>query len=119
MANVEEVSTWRDCLEAISRIQKDYNDDLNGVWFRGHASANWNLTTTLERRVQQRVSFTDYYNKTIRRIKPAIDSYTDAAWEMPPPKKKESWAKDYEKGSRKQIHCYDYLAHLGHNGFPS
>lgn len=120
MPNEFQVATWEKCLRRLDGIQKNYSDDVKGVWFRGHANADWPLTTTLERRLNpdQAFSFDRYYS-LVRRIRPAIETYTDAIWNMTDPEDVSKWAADYDGHFREPLKCYEYLAHLRHNGFPS
>ena len=94
------------------------NSRSRGVWFRGQASAQWSLATTLERRTLRNDLVIDYL-RLISRIKPEIETFTEAAWEMPGQIEIEGWCKTYETFQTQAPPAYNYMAHLRHHGFPS
>lgn len=87
------------------------------VRFRGQASADWKLETTLERRSQRRWSVSEYL-KLILDARPFIETQIDRRWEIP------SWEKCMEAMHREydgriKIPYYDYWVYLRHYSFPS
>jgi hypothetical protein len=87
---------------------------LSGVWFRGVSDANWNLETTLERRNAKSFSVAEYY-ELARRIKPEVEAFTKAKWDVP------DWCEPENNFARhfSTMPAFGYIAHLRHHGFPS
>lgn len=46
-----DLATWEGGDKRIGEIEEENEKSLTGVWYRGHARVEWQLTTTLERRV--------------------------------------------------------------------
>jgi hypothetical protein len=117
MKNEIRVNTWEECERELQRIEQA-NSQSRGVWFRGQASAQWSLATTLERRTLRSDLVIDYL-RLISRIKTEIETFTEAAWEMPSQIEMEGWCKTYEPFQTQAPPAYNYMAHLRHHGFPS
>jgi hypothetical protein len=117
MKNEIRVSTWEECERELQQIEQA-NSQSRGVWFRGHASSQWSLATTLERRTLRNDLVIDYL-RLISRIKPEIETFTGGAWEMPSRSEMEDWCKTYEYFQMQPPPAYNYMAHLRHHGFPS
>src|ERR1700688_1939841 len=94
MKNEIRVSTWEECERELQRIEQA-NSGSRGVWFRGHASSQWLLQTTLERRTL-RHDLVIGYLRLMSRIKTEIETFTEAAWDMPSQIEMETWCKTYE-----------------------
>jgi hypothetical protein len=107
------VSTWRDCEALLLRFEKKNSKSLTGVWFRGISNAEWELTTTLERRSSRPISVAEYF-QLMSRVKPEIETFTGKTWELP------EWsepANDFGGYFRKH-HALTFMTHLRHCGFP-
>jgi hypothetical protein len=115
------VQTWEECEDYIRSLENETRGPSDELWFRGQRDASWGLETTLERRRWEgNTSVRDYLN-LIYRIKPAIETFTDKLWSLPP-------MEELEMASRTpDLFLFDqqlrglatYLTHLRHNGFPS
>jgi hypothetical protein len=90
--------------------------------FRGHASDEWSLETTLERSAH-RESIMEYYH-LILRVKSEVQAFTGLIWPDHPeiPDLQDMIGLDYDTFSRflmKGMPHYAYMAYLRHHGFPS
>lgn len=120
MGNEIQVSSWEECEKHIEDIQNRLKPNSSPLLFRGQINAEWTLKTTLERRTSNIRSVSSYY-RLIRRVKPAIETFTNFDWELPSHQEVEKWAKEYDHDweHSREIPGYSYLAHLRHHGFPS
>ena len=117
MENVICVNTWEECVAKLNKIRRENRNENPGTWFRGQANAEWKLQNTLERRVEKQIGFLDYY-RLVLKIKPEIETVSDAVWEMPSDQDLSKWAKTFDH-THGNVQAYEYLAYLRHNGFPS
>jgi hypothetical protein len=88
------------------------------VWFRGQGNAAWKLHTTLERRTTNVRAVSSYLN-LISEIKPAIETFTGAAFDFPERTEVEEMCREYDRFEYWLRRSTTYLAHLRHCGFPS
>ncbi|WP_445488335.1 FRG domain-containing protein [Rhodopseudomonas sp. RCAM05734] len=103
----------------------DLSDEAQGskLLFRGHASSNWDLKTTLERSPHT-VDIETYYS-TILKIRTEVQTYTNQSWPEDPAfdKIQSELRSGYDSFSRfvtfGNFPHYPYLAYLRHHGFPS
>ena len=109
---------WKSFEEIIRALFDQLNDSRvtarSGVsepLFRGQQLASWHLTTTLERFVKDEVPVEGYY-RTIRAVKPTIESFTDKTWNVP---------SKFEMGHTaiSLPPSVEFMAYLRHHGFPS
>ncbi len=113
-AEVMEVRTWEQCASKLRKIQSENSKSLTGVWFRGLSSADWHLTTTLERRhPQKRFTVEEYYGLTAA-ILPEVENFTGERWERPAWSSKRGFVQQFRRPA-----TFGYMAHLRHHGFPS
>src|SRR5262249_49448239 len=82
------------------------------------------LTTTLERADCDEMSFDDYYRLAVTRVRPAVEAFTNVAWEVPDYdfKLADSFRTDRELFSSLSFPSdglYRYMVYLRHHGFPS
>ena len=114
-----QVNTWEECEAAIQRLQGELSSSRwDEFWFRGESNAAWSMQTSLERRVGQTISVSDYL-RLIHVIKPMIETYTGSTWEMPSLPEIEEGALQFDLFHNFFFSAATYLAHLRHNGFPS
>jgi hypothetical protein len=118
MPNSIEVKTWEECEQEIRKIEGTSTGGWDEIWFRGQRDACWRLHTTLERR-STRLRMVSEYFRLISQIKPAIETFTDSAWEMPAPQAIEEECRSYDLFHLFLLRAATYMAHLRHNGFPS
>lgn len=88
------------------------------LWFRGQSDAEWRLQTTLERRTSTLRAVSTYLNR-IAEIKPTIETFTGAAFELPERVEVENACREYDLFDFWLRRSATYLAHLRHCGFPS
>jgi hypothetical protein len=79
--------------------------------FRGHVDSRWNLSTTLERRINRECLARNYYG-TMLAVKPAIESLLGHDWSIPD-------TFHVEDGYPAALPGYDFMIYLRHHGFPS
>ena len=92
--------------------------------FRGQSDSEWQLATTLERAGCQGMSFDAYYRRAVSRVRPAVETFTGAEWDVPlyTIALEGSFRSDRELFSSHQfpsVQLYRYLVYLRHHGFPS
>ena len=112
------VKCWEEFEEEIAKLEEPGRSRWDELWFRGQGNASWGLQTTLERRVGATRSVGDYF-RLINHIKPAIETFTGATFEMPDRGSIDESARSYDLFHQFVLNCATYLAHLRHNGFPS
>jgi len=88
------------------------------VWFRGQGDAEWKLHTTLERRTPKVRAVHSYIN-LIAEIRPAIETFTGAVFDIPERMEVEQMCREYDRFEFWLRRSTTYLAHLRHCGFPS
>jgi hypothetical protein len=88
------------------------------VWFRGQANSEWPLFTTLERRAPKMSAVSSYLH-VISEIKPAIETFTGAAFEAIKPQDIDPVCREYDRFQFTFAEGLTYMAHLRHGGFPS
>lgn len=111
------VNTWDEVEQKIAELEEPVRSAWDEVWFRGQADARWQLTTTLERR--NGVCSVEKYLRLINRIKPAIETFTRASFEMPSYGEIKKHAHEFDTFHQFLSGLTTYMAHLRHNGFPS
>ena len=92
--------------------------------FRGQADSEWKLRTTLERAGREQMSLDAYYRLAVGGVKPAVESFIDAAWEVPVYSLEllKQFRSDRELFGNREFPSYglyQYLIYLRHHGFPS
>lgn len=116
----KDLNTWDELEEEIQKLYEFLKSKRNSnskrsvissPLFRGQRrSALWNLSTTLERYMDESVSV-ESYNRYLQRIKPTIESYTKEKWEV----------KDLNPDNTffPNVSNYEFMAYVRHHGFPS
>src|SRR5436190_22914812 len=75
--------TWEECDAKLKELRLTVaGKNSSPLLFRGQANSEWQLTTTLDRSGKEKVLFLDYFN-AIRRIAPAVESFTGVNWDIP------------------------------------
>jgi hypothetical protein len=100
------------------------NNKCPELLFRGHSSSQWSLTTTLERAGCERMSFEKYYERAVARVRPAVETFTGAKWDVADytVELEASFRNDRELFFHRlfpSVELYRYLVYLRHHGFPS
>lgn len=129
MEQQHDFDTWEG-LESFVRKRHDTNEairsspdtdlfgDYSGLLFRGHASADWDLVTTLERVTERTTSLSAYY-RAVAVAQTQIESFTNRTWlplDWPGIDKKLS---EYDGMRFGPPPAYEFLIYLRHHGFPS
>jgi FRG domain len=110
--------SWEDFEHEIKKFEHPKRKPWDEVWFRGQSDATWQLHTTLERRSMSVRAVSAYLN-LIGEIKPAIETFTGATFEMPNRVDVEKSCREYDRFEFALREFTTYLAHLRHCGFPS
>jgi len=112
------MESWEHFQAEVAKFEEPGRALWDEVWFRGHSDAAWDLHTTLERRSVTVRPVSQYLN-LISEIKPAIESFTGAAFEFPNRTDIEKACREYDRFDFVLRSLTTYLAHLRHCGFPS
>src|SRR4029077_16905043 len=112
------LSCWEEFEEKASAFDDPNRKLWDEVWFRGQADAQWALLTTLERR-SKRVSTVSMYLNLISELKPAIETFTGAEFQMPKRSEIEERCRQYDLFHWFLLDAVTYMAHLRHGAFPS
>jgi hypothetical protein len=113
------MESWEQFRSYIDSFEDDPSRKLwDEVWFRGQGDAEWKLHTTLERRTGK-VSAVSSYLNLISEIKPAIETFTGNAFDLPDRMEVEEKCREYDRFEFWLRRSTTYLAHLRHCGFPS
>lgn len=119
MATVVQVNTWEECEQELLKIDEAHSSDPIKVFFRGQSDSQWELLSTLERRLRGVHSVESYY-AVMRRIKPEVETFTGAAvWEFPTYEEVIERTRNYDFFRQLLDSAYSYTVHLRHQGFPS
>lgn len=86
--------------------------------FRGHRDANWEISSTLERRMGKGTSFLEYFD-LILKIKPMLESLSDKSWGEISRNDLVNFSNARVQGPLPHIPAYGYVCYLRHHGFPS
>ena len=115
------LSSWNDLEAAVSSLFQDIDDKrtrsetyVSYPLFRGHASASWTLSTTLERYSGKIWSANDYY-EILCAVKPTIESLTSQSWSLSETCDRD----DSEIRAPLAPLGYELMVYLRHHGFPS
>jgi FRG domain len=123
-------SDWNEFEQAIDSVRKQYGklklastagaqtvgDNL--ILFRGQASADWPLATTLERKSEEKFDVFSYVWRAISG-KNEIESFTGKKWETPDYFQLQEILSKKTEVFTAHLPAYDYLVYLRHHGFPS
>ena len=112
------LSCWEEFEQKASAFDDPNRKLWDEVWFRGQADAQWPLLTTLERR-SKKVSTVRMYLSLIREIKPAIETFTGAEFQMLKSPEIEERCRQYDLFHMFLFDVITYMAHLRHGAFPS
>lgn len=112
--------TLEDFLELIEEYKLNLSKKIQShtpLVFRGQASSQWTLQTTLERYTNQTEFEADKYLAVLAKIAPATASFTNNNWHIEPDKI------DYSEFTNKNKKFYpshlDFMVYARHHSFPS
>ncbi len=112
------IKTFSEFEEAISDLNEyrakksqEHQTGVSELLFRGQANAAWNLTTTLERYTNDQISL-PLYHRYLKRIKPAVESYTGRTWDI-------GSEDDFSSDHIINLPGYPMMVYVRHHGFPS
>jgi hypothetical protein len=71
--------------------------------------SDWQLTTTLDRRDQQRTRLNRHFG-LIYRIRPQVETFTGTKWAIPTPPEYNTWLKDFDTLMPVNYPAYDFAS---------
>lgn len=112
-------SYWPDLVAEVDQLRPE-PESLRPLLFRGHADAQWELLTTLERNGHLTWPFLRYFS-LINRAQSQIETFTQQKWDIESFPEMTELTRDYDQMSMRLhgLKCYGYMSYLRHNGFPS
>src|SRR5260370_39765985 len=119
---------WDAFTAALHKLRDELANNASGkppeLLFRGQSNSGWPLTTTLERADCEGMSFEEYYRLAVTRVRPTVEAFTSAIWEVPEydVTLEEAFRRDRELFSLRRfpsVGFYRYMVYLRHHGFPS
>lgn len=128
--NMQETSldSWEAFKEQLQKLENErlQQKSVSKFLYRGQDDSILNLLTTLERNVEERMSFKEYH-RLISVVKPQIESFTGTTWNiLSYPAGIEKWLKEngslipHAFGWSPEFQdIYSYMVYLRHYGFPS
>lgn len=121
--NEHEIVNWPEFHDAVHDLSLDRHRvfGIYSTWlFRGQASAEWALSTTLERWEATNTSLDRHYER-IYTIRPEIESRTGERWDILTPQefRKRLNRGDIDMRVPRDREIYEYMVFLRHHGFPS
>jgi hypothetical protein len=111
-------ASWEEFETEIKKFEDPARKVWDEVWFRGQADSEWPLFTTLERRAPL-MSAVSTYLRLISEIKPAVETFTGAAFQTVKLEEIEEVSREYDRFQFSFAQAITYMAHLRHGGFPS
>lgn len=120
---------WSDYWPTVEEIRRIYAESIveggnrrkfehtEQMLFRGHSSAEWPLSTTLERRSNEKFTIESYL-KSATRYAEEIEAFTGKHWDNTSYNQVCDELKLFDVLDPR-LPCYDYLVYLRHFGFPS
>jgi hypothetical protein len=120
-----DLETWADLEVEIRRLRAEYGRSLiesagsaSHLLFRGQASHDWHLETTLDRARSQVSALADYY-RIAAVAKTQIETFTSRTWNEIDYPTIARQLEQYDGLAFDNLPHYDFLVYLRHHGFPS
>jgi hypothetical protein len=125
-----ECRSWQEFREKVMDLESSWTPNwlqIHGsarskFLYRGHADAEWSLTTTLERFNPGLTSTIDYF-RAINSARPQIEAHTGISYRsgVPTLQAYAEWAQDSDLVALTKFsnQAYEYKAYLRHHGCPS
>lgn len=119
----KDLPNWQSFEVELQRLRHELKDSPSQLLFRGLSDSEYRLTTTLDRKGLEGISFSEYYLLTVGRIKSAVETFTGVQWDVPD--YSIELASSFHDAELLSLHRYPsvgfyrYMVYLRHNGFPS
>lgn len=120
-----DLESWSEFRPTLADIRETYGvcdrgeySERNTLLFRGVASSDWPLSTTLERASEERWSV-ELYMLAASKASFQIQSFTGRDWGLPDFDDIAAEIREQQKSFYPHLPHYDYLIYLRHHGFPS
>ncbi len=114
----KEVTSWNDLEGELFDLHNKYKEKEFEFLYRGHADSTWKLRTTLERKVDRKISLSEYY-RFISVTKAKIETVTDKTWNIMEISNYDKRLQEMRSDLITDFPACDYFAYLRHHGFPS
>lgn len=123
MVQTRDLDSWEELAPTIHELQAQTDEgrlgSISKMLFRGQSDSEWNIETTLDRRMGTGVSAQRYFD-LVRSVRPEIETFTGQNWEVPDPQECRQWESDSTDFSVPvNIPGYAFWVYLRHHGFPS
>ncbi len=113
-----EVNSWENLEEKLFDLHNKYKKNEFEFLYRGHSDSNGKLRTTLERKIDRKISLSEYY-RFISVIKAKIETVTDKTWNIKTINEYDGYLQETRSDLIAGFPACDYFAYLRHHGFPS
>jgi hypothetical protein len=77
-----ELENWAAFEQTLKELRASQGEHASPLVFRGQGNSEWSLATTLERNGQEAMSFSDFYRLISARVRPAVETFTGANWDV-------------------------------------
>lgn len=121
----QDFGTWTDLEAHVQKLAQSNvvasssdTGHFSHLLFRGQASSEWSLDTTLERSNPKFTRLAEYY-RIAGVAKPQVETFTDRTWSDLDYVSASKYFSEYDPFRRGDLPAYDYLVYLRHHGFPS
>ncbi len=119
------LNSWEEFVDALLQLDgcsenltKGSGSGVTEYYYRGQSDSKWELDTTLERFINNKVSLNKYY-KFARSVKSRVETFTEKLWDIPEPYEFREELKNKTFITFLGMPVYQYFAYLRHHGFPS
>ena len=121
---IKEPKSWNEVVAILEEIQNEFGFDQlgqsNTILYRGQKDFDWELETTLERKIKamgsnKKINVAQYLTMAMDSVE-EINVFTGRQWKS---KSYSEITEELKKSSNPGLPSYNYLVYLRHNGFPS
>jgi hypothetical protein len=114
----KEISSWNDLEEELFDLHNKYKEKEFEFLYRGYTDSTWKLRTSLERKIDRKISLSEYY-RFISVTKAKIETVTDKTWNIKTINEYDNYLQEARSDLITGFPACDYFAYLRHHGFPS
>lgn len=123
--DTQSVANWIELMGALTEVSNQQKSmkavggsSPSDLLYRGHANANWPLTTKLERAGNPQMTLLRYYRHLFL-SRPEVEAFSGKSWDLPTIPEFEMWEKDTDPFFLNNFPGYEFMIYLRHHGFPS
>lgn len=122
-SNGKDLPNWEAFESEVAALRSQFANSPTPLLFRGQSNADFRLTTTLERAGCDCMRIKEYYRLVVSRVKPAVETFTGANWQLPAYSiELDAQFDDINFLADQRFpspELYPYLVYLRHHGLPS